>query len=108
MKVSEGGREDEYGVCGKKSFRKKYIGTFLVVWDSQAAQWQRICLPMQEMWVRSLVQEDPLKEGMAIHSSILALEVPWTEEPGRLQSMGLQRVKHGSVTEHACPWQSNG
>ena len=39
MKVSEGGREDEYGVCGKKSFRKKYIGTFLVVWDSQAAQW---------------------------------------------------------------------
>ena len=39
MKASEGGREDEYGVCGKKSFRKKYIGTSLVVWDSQVARW---------------------------------------------------------------------
>ena len=44
--------------------------------------------------VRSLDQEDPLEEEMAIHSSILAWEIPWTEEPGRLQSMGLQRVGH--------------
>ena len=48
----------------------------------------------QEMWVRSLGQEDPLEEGMATHSSILAWEIPWTEEPGRLQSMGWQRVGH--------------
>ena len=47
---------------------------------------------MQEIWVRSLGQEDPLEEEMATHSSILAWEVPWTEEPGRLQSMGLQRA----------------
>ena len=49
---------------------------------------------MQETLVRSLGQEDPLEEEMATHSSILAREIPWTEEPGRLQSMGLQRVGH--------------
>ena len=46
----------------------------------------------QELRVRSLGQEDPLEEGMATHSSILAWEIPQTEEPGRLQSTGLQRV----------------
>ena len=49
---------------------------------------------MQEMWVQSLGQEDPLEKEMATHSSILAWEIPRTEEPGRLQSMGLQRVRH--------------
>ena len=49
---------------------------------------------MQETWVRSLDMEDPLEEGMATHSSILAGEIPWTEEPGGLQTMGLQRVGH--------------
>ena len=44
------------------------------------------------MWVRSLGQEDPLEEGMATHSYILAWRFPWAEEPGGLQSMGLQRV----------------
>ena len=44
---------------------------------------------MQEMWVQSLGWADPLQEGMATHSSILACKIPWTEEPGRLQSMGL-------------------
>ena len=44
--------------------------------------------------VQSLGQEDPLEEGMATHSSILSWEVPWTEEPGGLQSMQLQRVRH--------------
>ena len=46
------------------------------------------------MWVQSLGWEDPLEEGMAAHSSILAWRIPWTEEPGGLQSMGLQRVPH--------------
>ena len=45
---------------------------------------------MQEMWVPSLGQEDPLEKKMATYSSILAWEIPWTEEPGRLQSMGSQ------------------
>ena len=48
----------------------------------------------QEMWVRSLGQEDPLEEEMAPHSSILAWKIPWAEESGGLQSMGSQRVGH--------------
>ena len=48
----------------------------------------------QEMPVRSLGQEDPLEKGMATHSSILAWGIPWTEEPGRLQSVESQRVRH--------------
>ena len=49
---------------------------------------------VQETWVRSLGWEDPLEKEMATHSSTLAWKIPWTEEPGRLQSMGLQRVGH--------------
>ena len=46
------------------------------------------------MWDQSLGQEDPLEKEMAIHSSILAWKIPWTEEPGGLQLMGLERVGH--------------
>ena len=60
-------------------------------WASLVAQQWRICLPMQETQVWSLGGEYPLERGMATHSSILAWEIPWTEEPGELQSMGLQR-----------------
>ena len=49
---------------------------------------------MQETWVRSLGREDPLQKEMATHSSILGWRIPWTEEPGGLQSTGLQRVGH--------------
>ena len=53
------------------------------------------CLPpMWETWIRSLGQEDPLEKEMATHSSILAWRIPWTEEPGRLQSMGWQTIRH--------------
>ena len=52
---------------------------------------------MQETWVRSLGQEDPLQKGMATDSSILAWSIPWTEEPGGLQSMGSQ--SHKDMTE---------
>ena len=55
---------------------------------------------IRETWVRSLGQEDPLEKEMATHSSILAWEIPWTEDPGELQSMGLQRVRHDLATEH--------
>ena len=48
----------------------------------------------QETQVRSLHEEDPLEKEMATHSSILAWKIPWTEKPGGLQSMGLQRVGH--------------
>ena len=49
---------------------------------------------MQETWVQSLRWEDPLEKGTAVHSSILGWRIPWTEEPGGLQSMGSQRVGH--------------
>ena len=49
---------------------------------------------VQETWVRSLGVEDPLEKGMATQSSIVAWRIPWMEEPGGLQSMGLQRVRH--------------
>ena len=49
---------------------------------------------VQKICVRSLGLESPLEEGIATHSSILAWRIPWTEEPGGLQSMGLQRVGH--------------
>ena len=49
---------------------------------------------MQETWVQSLGWEDPLEDGMATHSTILAWRIPWKEEPGGLQSMGSQRVGH--------------
>ena len=50
---------------------------------------------MQETWVQSLGQEDPLEKVIATHSGILAWRIPWTEEPGKLQSMGSQRVRYG-------------
>jgi len=52
---------------------------------------------MWKTWVQFLCQEDPLEKGMATHSSILAWRIPWREEPGRLQSMGLQRVGHDGM-----------
>ena len=54
---------------------------------------------VQETWVKSLGWEDPLQKGMAIHSSILAWRIPWMEEPGGLQSMGITRVRHDLATK---------
>ena len=61
---------------------------------SLVAQMVKNLMPMQGIWVQSLGQEGPLEKEMRTHSSILAWEIPWTEEPGRLPSMGLQRVRH--------------
>ena len=61
---------------------------------SVVAQMVKNLPPMLETRVQSLGQEDPLEKGMVTHSSILAWRIPWTEEPGGLQSMGLQRVGH--------------
>ena len=54
---------------------------------------------MQELWVTSLGWEDPLGKGMATHSSILAWRIPWTEEPGGVQFVGLQTVRYDQVPE---------
>ena len=61
---------------------------------SLMAQWVKNLPAMQETWVRSLGLEDPLEEEMATHSSILAWQIPRTKEPGGLQSMGSQRLRH--------------
>ena len=57
------------------------------------------CLPVQKMWVQFLGQEDPLQKEMAAHCCNLAWKIPWTEEPGKVQGMGSQRVGHGLVTK---------
>ena len=72
---------------------------------SQLAWWWRIPWPMQEtqeLWVWYLGQEDPLEEGMATHFSILAWRIPWTEEPGGLQSIGLQSQTQLSTHRNKC------
>ena len=69
-----------------------------VLWAPLIAQMIKSLPAMQETWVQSLDQQDPLEEEMATLSSILAWRIPWTEEPGGLQSMGSQRVGHDGVT----------
>ena len=69
-----------------------YLGPSL--WTSLVAQTVKNLRAMRETWVRSMGQEDPLEKGMATHSSILAWRIPLTEEPGGLQSVGSQRVRH--------------
>ena len=73
----------------------------MLSWDkspSLVAQRVKRRPAMQKTWVRFLGQEDPLEKGMVILSSVFAWEIPWTEEPGGLQSMGLQRVRHNLMT----------
>ena len=61
---------------------------------SMVAQTVKHLSTMWETWVQALGLEDPLEKEMAIHSSTLTWKIPWTEEPGRVQSMGLKRVGH--------------
>ena len=64
----------------------------IVIWTSLVAQMVKRLSTMRETWVQSLGQEDPLEKEMAIHSSTIAWKIPWTEEPGRLQSMGCKEL----------------
>ena len=68
------------------------------LWASLVTQLVKNPPPMRETWVPSLGEEDPLEKGMATHSSLLAWRIPWTEESGRPQSMGSQRVRDDWVT----------
>ena len=70
------------------------VNLLLYLRASLVAQMVRRLSAMLETWVQSLGREDSLEKEMATHSSILAWKIPWTEEPGGLQSMGLQRVRH--------------
>ena len=71
-----------------------YANTMPLYIRALVAQTVKRLSTMQETQVRSLGQEDPLEQKMAIHSSTITWKIPWTEEPGRLQSMGSQRVGH--------------
>ena len=73
-------------------------------WTSLVAQTVKHLSTMWETQVQSLGWEDPLEKEMAIHSSTIAWKIPWTEEPGRLQSMGLQRAGHNCVTSLSVSW----
>ena len=82
-------------IPGSGRFHGEGIGhPFQYSWASLVAQMVKNLPAMWETWVQSLGQEDPMEEDMATHSSILAWRIPWAEEPGRLQSMGSQRVGH--------------
>ena len=83
-------------MCSNSYLHKEIILIDTVVSYRASLVAQRVKhLPaMQETWVWSLGQEDPLEKEMATHTSTLAWKIPWTEKPGRLQSMGLQRVGH--------------
>ena len=70
-------------------------------WASLVAQLVKRLPAVRETWVHSLGQKDPLEKETATHSSILAWKTPWTEKPGRLQYMGLQKVRHDSVTSRS-------
>ena len=69
------------------------LSILLSTWASLVAQTVQRLSAMQETWVQSLGWEDPLEKEMAAHSSTLAWNIPWMEEPGRLQSMGSPRIE---------------
>ena len=75
-----------------------WFKNFMLAWASLVAQTVKDLPTMQEIWVWFLSWEDPLEKEMAIHSSILARRIPWTEKPGWLQAMGSQRVRHERAT----------
>ena len=83
---------DEIMCAKKKEENREYVNTDNTV--SLMVQMVKNPPVMQETQVQSLSQEDPLEKGIAIYSSTLAWRIPWTEEPGRLQYIGLQRVGH--------------
>ena len=86
-------------VAKKGASSSPYILASYTLWRASLVAQRLKYLPaMRETWVRSLYQEDPLEKEMATHSSILAWSIPWTEEPGRLQFTGSQRVGHGWAT----------
>ena len=89
-------RRHKFGPWGRKDPLEKNMVTHfsILVRTSLVAQTVKRLPTMRETWVQSLGQEDLLEKEMATHSSILAWKIAWMEEPGRLQFMGSQRVRH--------------
>ena len=90
-------------VCGDSWGRKELDR--LSDWSDLVAQTVKNLPAMHKSWVQSLGQKDPMEKRMATHCSSLALRIPWTEEPGRPQSMGL---KESDTTEQLTPWGTGG
>ena len=88
----EGRGEEILGFVGASG--RPILLIFKINFTCLVAQMAKNLPAMQEIWARFLGQEDPLEEETAPHSSILAWRIPWTEDPGGLQSMGSQRVRH--------------
>ena len=82
---------DQTNISGSHKLDWKLLLTYR---DSLVVQTVKSLPAVWETWVQSLGREDPLKKEMATHSTTLAWKIPWTEESGRLQSMGLQRVEY--------------
>ena len=87
-------RKQQIAETDPPEFIKEFDAYYSHSWASLVAQKVKNLHAMQETWVQSLGSDDILEKGMATHSSILAWRIPWTEEPGGLQSMGSQRVGH--------------
>ena len=86
-------RNETFSSCGGKRGKHTHTHTHMMGSPGGTSGKEPICQGRrQETWVQSRGQEDPLEEGMATHSRILAWRIPWAEEPGRLQSIESQRV----------------
>ena len=96
--------------CKLRRASKSKINCFKVTLHSRLPCSSKVKnLPaMQETWVQSMEWEDPLEKGMAIHSSILAWRIPWTEEPGGLQLVGSKRVRYDWATNSSLHWHTRG
>ena len=99
MAFSRGSSQPRGRTC--ISYISWIVRRVLYHWDSLVAQIVKHLPPVLETRVQSLGRENPLEKEMATHSSILAWEIPWTEEPGMLQSRGLQRIWHTWAGRHA-------
>ena len=100
-KLSSGHRtgKGQFSFQSQRKARPKNAKTTAQLHSSQTVAQRVKCLStMRETRVQSLAWEDPLEKEMAIHSSTIACKIPWMEEPGRLQSMGSQRVEHDWTT----------
>ena len=84
----DGGNTEQMCVYSKRRYATS------VTWASLVAQLAKNLPAMRDIQVRFLGGKEPLEQGAATHSSIFAWRIPWTEEPGRIQAMGLQRVGH--------------
>ena len=94
FRKGRGPRDEIANICWITEKASEFQKTICFIQASLVAQWVKRLPTMRETRVRSLGREDPPEKEMATHSSTLAWKIPWTEKPGRLQSMGSRRIRH--------------